>query len=73
MRMPSPGPGNGWRFQNVGRYLELTAYTAHLVLEKQSERLDDLQIHFSGRPPTLWCDLIVADGPLTDTDSITSG
>ena len=35
--------------QNVGRYLELTAYTAHLVLEKQSERLDDLQIHFFGQ------------------------
>ena len=28
---------------------------------------------FSGKPPTLWCDLMVAEGPLTDTDSITSG
>ena len=27
----------------------------------------------SGRPPTLWCVLIVADGPRTETDSITSG
>ena len=27
----------------------------------------------SGRPPTLWWLLIVADGPRTDTDSMTSG
>ena len=28
----------------------------------------------SGRPPTLWCDLIVTDGPpVNDTLSITSG
>ncbi len=26
-----------------------------------------------GRPPTLWCVLIVADGPRNETDSITSG
>ena len=29
---------------------------------------------FSGKPPTLWCDFIVTDGPpLNETDSITSG
>ena len=28
----------------------------------------------AGNPPTLWCDLIVTDGPpVKDTDSITSG
>ena len=27
----------------------------------------------SGKPPTLWWDFIVADGPFTDCDSITSG
>jgi hypothetical protein len=27
----------------------------------------------AGRPPTLWCDLMVADGPLYEIDSITSG
>ena len=26
-----------------------------------------------GRPPTLWWVLMVADGPLKDTDSMTSG
>src|SRR2546430_12319265 len=26
---------------------------------------------FSGNPPTLWCVLIVAEGPFTETDSIT--
>ncbi|MNL59685.1 hypothetical protein D3C87_1834320 [compost metagenome] len=28
----------------------------------------------SGRPPTLWCDLIVTEGPpVKETDSMTSG
>src|SRR5207249_2602231 len=33
----------------------------------------DRSFIFSGRPPTLWWDLIVAEGPRTETDSITSG
>lgn len=36
--------------------------TAHLVLEEQAQRFDDPEVHLSGSPPTLWCDLIVAEG-----------
>lgn len=32
-----------------------------------------LSFILSGRPPTLWWDLMVADGPLYEIDSITSG
>jgi len=52
---------------------ELAAHLAHLVLEQLAQRLDQCEVLRSGRPPTLWWVLIVADGPRTDTLSITSG
>ena len=53
---------------------ELAAERAHLVLEQLAQRLDQLQFMRSGRPPTLWCDLMVTDGPPSnETLSITSG
>ena len=52
---------------------ELAAERAHLVLEQLAQRLDQLELMRSGRPPTLWWILIVDAGPLTETDSMTSG
>ena len=45
MRMARPGPGNGWRFDEVGRQAELAAERAHLVLEQLAQRLDQLHLH----------------------------
>ena len=72
-RIASPGPGNGCRPSSAsGRpSLRPTARTSSL----NSSRSGSTSLRFmrSGSPPTLWWVLIVADGPRTDTLSITSG
>ena len=45
----------------------------NLILEQLAEGLDQVKVELLGSPPTLWCVLIVADGPLNDTLSMTSG
>ena len=52
---------------------ELQADLAHLVLEQQRSGSTSLNFIDFGSPPTLWWLLITADGPRTETDSITSG
>jgi hypothetical protein len=49
------------------------APSSDLVLEELPQGLHELRPIFSGRPPTLWCDLIVTEGRREATDSITSG
>src|SRR6266478_7209630 len=45
---------------------------AHLVLEQLAQRLEQLETHALGEAATLWWLLMVAEGPRTDTDSMTS-
>ena len=56
MRMPRPGPGNGWRQTMRSRQAELLADGAHLVLEQQAQRLDQLEAHLLGQA----ADVVVA-------------
>ena len=72
IRMPRPGPGNGWRHTIDGRQAELLADQADLVLEERAQRLDQLELRSSGRPPTLWWDLML-EVPAPPPDSTTSG
>ena len=70
---PGPGPGTAAATaRGCGRPSSApSARTSSL----NSSRSGSTSLSFirSGRPPTLWCVLMVADGPLNDTDSITSG
>ena len=45
------------------RQTELAADVAHFVLEQLAQRLDELELMPGLSPPTLWCVLIVTDGP----------
>jgi hypothetical protein len=72
IRTASPA-GERLATDQLVRETELASDAPHLVLEQLAQRLDQLELHALGRPPTLWCVLIVADGPRTDTDSMTSG
>ena len=72
--MARPGPGNGWRQMKCSGMPSSrpSARTSSL----NSSRSGSISFRFmrSGRPPTLWCDLMVTDGPpVNDTLSITSG
>ena len=73
IRMARPGPGNGWRFRMFsGSSNERpTARTSSLKRVLSGSTIFNFMK--SGNPPTLWCDLMVAEGPFTETDSITSG
>ena len=60
MRMPSPGPGNGWR-QTIasGRPSSRpTRRTSSLNSARSGSTSENCRS--SGRPPTLWCDLMLA-------------
>jgi len=48
-------------------------YPANFVFESRFSGSTTFRCIFSGNPPTLWCDFMVAEGPFTETDSITSG
>ena len=68
------GAGKGWRQTISSGRPSATPDRADLVLEQVAQRLDELELHVSGRPPTLWCVLILAATPsLAAADSITSG
>ena len=49
IRMPRPGPGNGWRHTIVGGQAELLADHPHLVLEQRAQRLDQLELQVVGQ------------------------
>ena len=72
--MPRPGPGNGCRptISSGSPSSRPTLRTSSL----NSSRSGSMSLNFmSGlSPPTLWCVLIVTDGPPRgENDSITSG
>ena len=50
MRTARPGPGKGWRQTISVGQAELLADRAHLVLEQQAQRLDELEVHLLGQP-----------------------
>ena len=72
-RTASPGPGKGCRHTNSSSSPSVvpTARTSSL----NNSRNGSTKANFmrSGSPPTLWWLLMTADGPRTDTLSITSG
>ena len=73
MRTASPGPGNGWRQIRSSSMPSArpSCRTSSLKsCRSGSTRANRIR---SGRPPTLWWLLIVADCPTTDTLSMTSG
>ena len=49
IRMPSPGPGNGWRQTISDGQAELLADQPHLVLEQGAQRLDQLELQVVGQ------------------------
>jgi hypothetical protein len=50
MRIPRPGPGNGWRPTISSGQAELGADGAHLVLEQGAQRLDELELQVLRQP-----------------------
>jgi hypothetical protein len=59
---------------HLGGQAELDTELAHLVLEQLAQGLDQPSFMCSGRPPTLWWDLITLALPvLAPADSMTSG
>src|ERR1700743_2156835 len=73
-RIASPGPGNGWRPTiSSGRPSSRpSARTSSLNNSRNGST--SFMFMRAGSPPTLWCDLMVTEGPpVNDTLSITSG
>ena len=73
MRMASPGPGKGWRqTSRSGRPSSRpTSRTSSLNSSRRgSSSFKGMTV---GSPPTLWWVLMVAEGPLKETLSMTSG
>mmetsp|Transcript_20478 Transcript_20478/g.72414 ORF Transcript_20478/g.72414 Transcript_20478/m.72414 type:complete len:232 (+) Transcript_20478:382-1077(+) len=73
MRMPRPGPGKGCRKTEASGRPMATPSSRTSSLKSSRSGSMSFRRMLSIRPPTLWCDLMVAEGPLNDTDSITSG
>ena len=71
MRIARPGPGNGWRQtrRSGSPSSAPTARTSSLNSARSGSTRSNSRS--SGRPPTLWCDLIVA-APVPPPDSMTS-
>ena len=71
--MANPGPGKGCRPNKLGASPNSFPTRRTSSLNKALSGSTIFNFIKSGKPPTLWWDLIVAEGPFTDTDSITSG
>ena len=56
MRMPRPGPGNGWRHTISSGSPSSRPHGAHLVLEQGAQRLDQVELEVVGKP----ADVVVA-------------
>ena len=74
IRIPNPGPGKGC-LPNKSASIPIWAPTLRTsslnIILSGSTTFNFMK---SGKPPTLWCDLIVAEGPpVAETLSITSG
>ena len=73
-RIASPGPGKGCRPINSLGSLSSCPKARTSSLKSSLRGSSNFKPIFSGKPPTLWCDFIVTEGPpLKDTLSITSG
>ena len=71
IRMPSPGPGNGWRQTISGGQAELLADQAHLVLEQRAQRLDQLELQVVGQAADVVVRLDVGGaGPAAGLDDV---
>ncbi len=72
-RMARPGPGKGWRFTEASG--SPSSRPSRRTSSLKSSRNGSTSPSFitSGSPPTLWWLLMVALGPLKETDSMTSG
>ena len=71
IRIARPGPGNGWRqTKRSGRPSSAPTARTSSLKSIRSGSISS-KSRSSGRPPTLWCDLIVA-APVPPPDSITS-
>ena len=66
------GPGNGWRQTIRSGSPELVADAAHLVLEEQPQRLDELHLHVLGQPADVVVRLDRSAAFSLPPDSITS-
>ena len=72
MRIPRPGPGKGWR-QTISSGSPSSKPTWRTSsLNRVRSGSTSVNFKSSGRPPTLWCDLILAV-PVPPPDSTTSG
>ena len=70
----NPGPGKGCLFKIESGTFNFFPRILTSSLKSSFKGSINLKFNFFGSPPTLWCDLIFAEGaPLTDIDSITSG
>ena len=74
IRIAKPGPGKGWRPNNSASIPKVAPTLRTSSLNNMRKGSTICNFIKSGKPPTLWCDFIVAEGPpVTETDSITSG
>ena len=71
--IPKPGPGNGCLFINSSRSPKFLPSLLTSSLNKFLKGSINSNLQSFGKPPTLWCDLIVCDKPSSLADSITSG
>ena len=73
-RMASPGPGKGWRPTILVDRPNSRPGTRTSCLNSSRSGSTSARFMRSGRPPTLWWDLMVTDGPPEkETGSMTSG
>jgi len=68
-----PRPWKRLPAQNVFRISRSRPMRRTSSLNRSPERLNQLELHANGNPPTLWWLLMVWLGPFTLDDSITSG
>ena len=72
-RIASPGPGKGCRPIIFSGRPSVRPTSRTSSLNNSRNGSTSFKFIFSGSPPTLWWVLMVAEGPLNDIDSMTSG
>jgi hypothetical protein len=60
MRIARPGARERLALQDLVGHVDEASELANLVLEELAQRLDELEMHALGSPPTLWWLLMVA-------------
>ena len=64
--IPNPGPGNGCLLITNSGSPNSPPTRLTSSLNSSFNGSSNSNAKSSGSPPTLWCDLIVCEGPLTD-------